>query len=354
MEILLEEFYKADLHAEKYHDRKVMLDHASYQITGITLSGKTALIKNYLLGCKKSSYLYIDCNDIRINTQHFNEIVPKFCKENNITTLVYDNYREEFTIFAIEQLIIASQQYYNIEFLHHITLYPLDYEEFLAFEHKYDSSALNHFFQLGGIALMHKVSQHERSIFLQKQLRCTLDDVAFDTFVLCAKFMAQKLPPFNLYERLKQTRKISKDKLYKTFENLTHNNYIHQLPKFQHPKAIKKVYLSDIAFKAALSTDKNFGRLFENMVFLELLKANILCFYEENISFYLPQNDEIILCKPFADERQLFKKLEIIEAFLFSYTITKVTVITMNKEATLSHPLAKVVIIPFDIWALGD
>jgi predicted AAA+ superfamily ATPase len=354
MEILLEELYKADIHTDKFHHRKVMLDENSYQITGITLSGKTTLMKNYLLGCKKSSYIYIDCNDIRLNTQECNRLLPKFCKSNNITTLVYDNYREDFEIFPIPQLIIASQKSYNIDFLQPIILYPLDYEEFLAFEHKYDSSALNHFFQLGALAVMHKISQQERPLFLQKQLLYALDDVAFATFVLCAKYMAQKISAYTLYERLKQTRKISKDKLYATFEGLKERNYIHLLSKFQHPKATKKVYLSDIAFKSALSTDKNFGRLFENMVFLELLKANTQCFYEENIDFYLPQNDEIILCKPFADERRLFKKLETIEAFLFSYTITKITVITMNKEASLAHPLAKVDIIPFDIWALGD
>jgi len=49
MEILLEEFYKTDLNVEKYHFRKVFLDEKSYQINGITQSGKTKLVKNYLL-----------------------------------------------------------------------------------------------------------------------------------------------------------------------------------------------------------------------------------------------------------------------------------------------------------------
>lgn len=63
MEILLEELYKTDLHIEKFHFRKLFLEKESYQINGITLSGKTKLVKNYLLGLKKSSYLYIDCSD---------------------------------------------------------------------------------------------------------------------------------------------------------------------------------------------------------------------------------------------------------------------------------------------------
>ena len=233
-------------------------------------------------------------------------------------------------------------------------LFPLDYEEFLAYEHKYDSSALNHFFQLGGFAHMHRVSADERNINIQQMLQVALDDVSFDILRLCSKFMSQKLSAFTIYERLKLTRKISKDKLYRSFELLVAKNYIHLLEKFNHSKATKKVYLCDTSLKSALSIEKNFAWLFENMIYLELLKSQTECYYEDEIDFYLPQSDEIILCKPFADERRLFKKLESIEAFIFTHSIKKVTAISMNKEGRLSHPLASVDIVPFDIWALGD
>jgi len=94
--------------------------------------------------------------------------------------------------------------------------------------------------------------------------------------------------------------------------------------------------------------------LFENMIFLELLKSKSLSYYDDGVDFYLPKRDAIILCKPFADERRLYKKLESLEAFIFTHSIKKVTAISMNKEGTLSHPLAQVEIVPFDIWALGD
>ena len=354
MEILLEEFYKTDLQVEKYHQRKANIDEKSYQINGVSQSGKTKLIKNYLLSLKKNSYLYINCDDIRIDIEQLNTLLPSFCNKNRIDVLALDNYRPEFKFPNVTQLLISSQKHYDIEFLETIQLYPLDYEEFLAYEHKYDSSALNHFFQLGGFAHMHKVSADERNSYLQNMLRFTLDDVEFDIVKLCAKFISQKLSAFTLYERLKQNRKISKDKLYKSYEALREKNYIHLLEKYAHPKATKKVYLCDTSIKTALSIEKNFGRLFENMVYLELLKSNIECYYDDGIEFYLPHNDEIILCKPFADERRLFKKLESIEAFIFSYGIRKISVITMNKEGQISHPLSQVDIIPFDIWALGD
>ncbi len=354
MEILLEEFYKTDLHVDKYHDRKIFIDENSYQINGISKSGKTHLLKHYLLGLRKSSYLYVDCQDIRINIAEFNKTIKQFCNKNKIDTLVFDNYTPNFEFANVSQLLIASQTHYEIEYLQNITLFPLDYEEFLAYEHKFDSSALNHFFQLGGLPVMHKISQDERSVYLQTLLRNTLNEIEFEIMLFCARASSLKISAFTIYERLKTQRKISKDKLYAAFKNLESKNYLYLLKKYNHTRATKKIYLCDTSFKSALSIEKNFSKLFENMIFLELVKSNTECYYEDGIDFYLPKSDEIILCKPFADERRLFKKLEDIEAFIFTHSIKKITAISMNKEGSLSHPLASVDIIPFDIWALGD
>ena len=201
---------------------------------------------------------------------------------------------------------------------------------------------------------MHKVHSDERYIYIQRILKYTLEEMEFDIICLCAKMMSQKVSAFTIYERLKSSRKISKDKLYKSFENLLKTNYIHQLKKINHPKATKKIYLCDTSLRTALTTDKHFGRLFENMVYLELLKSNQKCYYDDGVDFYLPNKEEVILCMPFTDERTLFKKMGKIEAFIFSYQIKKITAITMNKEGSVSHPLSKVEMLPFDIWAIGD
>jgi predicted AAA+ superfamily ATPase len=354
MQYLLQELYKTDIHLDKFQFRKAFLEDFSYQINGISQCGKTKLVKNYLLTLKKSSYLYIDCSDIRIDIDELNEHLAEFCTQNKIHTLVLDNYTPDIKIVNVAQLFTCSQEPYELDFLKHIQLYPLDYEEFLAYEHKYDSTALNHFFQLGGFPSMHKIQTDSRNTYIQKTLKCTLSDVEFDILIFCAKMMAQKLSPFAIYERLKQNRRISKDKLYKSFDSLLRKNYIHQLSKTKHEKAVKKIYLCDISLKPALSTEKHFGRLFENMIFLELLKSSTECYYDDGIEFYLPQNSEVILCMPFADERSLFKKVEAIEAFIFTHNIKKITAVTMSREGGISHPLSHVEMLPFDIWALGD
>ncbi|MGB6020060.1 MAG: ATP-binding protein, partial [Sulfurimonadaceae bacterium] len=153
---------------------------------------------------------------------------------------------------------------------------------------------------------------------------------------------------------LKTTRKISKDMLYKNFETLVIQGYLHQLEKFKHPKAAKKLYLCDTSIKNALSTQKHFGRLFENMIYLEMIKKEFTVFYDEEIEFYIPDQDRIVLCMPFGNQEALFKKIEKIEGFIISHGISKVEVVTMTNESSLQHPFVPVEMIPFSVWALTE
>ena len=354
MEILLEEYYKQDLHAGHFVERKTQLGEASCQIIGITQSGKTVLIKHHLLGMKKSEYLYVDCRDVRIDVDDFNAALTPFCDAHAIRVVALDNYTDAFTLPRVERLIIASETYHDVDALEHVTLYPLDYEEFLAYEHKFDSTALNHLFQLGGFPAMHRIPSDERVRYIQRSLQHALSDIEFDLMLLAARMTAQKVSAFMLYERLKGERKISKDMLYRSMERLMKTGYLHQLPKFAHPRATKKLYLCDIAVKNALTVQKHFGRLFENLVFLEMLKRSHELYYDEGIEFYIPDQQRVILCMPFGNQEMLFKKMESIEAFVITHSVTRVEVVTMSSESSLRHPFAAVEMLPFSMWALMD
>jgi len=354
MEILLEEFYRQDLHTPQYIERRYFLEEKSYQVNGISQSGKTALIKHTLLGYKKSSYLYIDCNDLRIDVVQLNETLTRFCNQNDITAVALDNYREEIALPKVKQLIIASVDHYDYPDLTTMKLYPLDFEGFLAFEPRYDESALNHFFQLGGFPAMHRVSSEERVRYIQRSLKGALTDIGFDIILLATNLMSQKVSAFMLYERLKTTRKVSKDKLYTNFEQLTTQGYLYQLEKLNHAKAVKKLYLCDTSLKNALSTQKHFGRLFENMVYLEMVKKEFVLYYEEEIDFYIPEQNRVVLCMPFGNQEALFKKVEKLEGFIITHSVTKVEVVTMTNESSLQHPFVTVEMIPFSVWALTE
>ncbi len=354
MNTLLDEYYRNDIHQNSFIERKASLNEKSVWIRGIAQSGKTSLIKNYLLSYKKSTYLYLDCCDIRLSTTELNETLELFCHENKIKILALDNYREEIKLFEMEQIILSSE-YPNPTKFETLTLNLLDYEEFLAFESKYyDSTALNHFFQLGGFPAMHKIHNEERSLYLQKTLTYALHDIEHSLLLQATKMMTQKVSAFNLYERLKEERKISKDKLYIHLEHLLEKRYLYGCEKFNHPNAIKKLYLCDIALKHALTLQKHFGKVFENLIFLELVKHTIECYYDEGIDFYLPERNQIVLASAFANEHALFKKVEALEGFIIMYQVKEIIVVTMNLESTLAHPIARIELVPFSQWALGE
>jgi len=354
MESLLNDYYLQSLHVSKFIPRKVIIEENSLQLIGVAQSGKTILLKQYLLTCKKNSYLYIDCRDRRIDIEKLNISLESFCHNNKIHILVLDNYDEAIKLPAITQLIISSEEIIQNIDLETLLINPLDYEEFLAYEPKYDSTALNHFLQLGGYPVMHSISNESRHLYLQEQLSIRLGNIEFDILSFIAKNAALKLSAFAIYERLKNERRISKDKLYQNLDSLLAKRYIYQLEKYEHTRATKKLYLCDIAIKNALTTQKHFVRLFENLIFLEMIKRDFILYYTEGIDFYLPEHQRIVLCMPFAVQDALFKKIESIEAFIIEHNVLHVEVVTVGSEGSLHHPFVKVAMMPFSEWAIVE
>jgi len=353
MNTLLDEYYRYDLHNVGFIERKQAIGDESTLIYGIAQSGKTALIKSYLLEHKKPTYLYLDCRDIRLDADELNRTLSQFCRDNKISILALDNYYEAIHLFEMNQIILSCETPLELPY-HTIPLELLDYEEFLAFETKFDGTSLSNFFQLGGFPAMHRIASEDRVLYLQRVLSRALEPIEFSILSQASKMVTQKVSAFNLYERLKGERKISKDKLYLHLQSMFERGYLKQLGKFNHPSAVKKLYLCDIAIKHALTLQKHFGRVFENLVFSELDKHRVECYYDEGIDFYLPERGVIILASPFANEHALFKKVEALEGFIVSNRVREVIAVTMNLESTLSHPISRIEMIPFERWALGD
>ncbi len=352
MEILLDEYYKQNLHVNGYVERKVQLDHQSYHIYGITLSGKTTLIKQYLLTCKKSSYIYIDCRDIRIEIEALNHLLPHYCQQHAIDIVAFDNYQDTIALPPVKQLLISTERPIDGLAMEHISLMPLDYEEFLAYEMKYDSTALNHFLQLGGLPIMQTLAHENRHLYIQQALQNRLNRMEFTVLLFIARSSTAKLSTFALYEKLKTEQKVSKDMLYHSVASLHAKRYLFHLSKWRHERAVKKSYICDIAVRNALTHQKNFRLLFENLVFLELNKRGRTLYYSEKIDFYIPSQQRIVLCMPFSSDDVLFKTIEQIEEFIITQGVTHVKVVTMSASGALQHPFVNVEMLPFSEWAI--
>jgi hypothetical protein len=352
MRNLLNNYYLQSLHVSRFIPRKVDIYDESVQLVGTTLSGKTTLIKQYLLTCKRNSYLYIDCSDRRFDFAELNLVLEPYLRENEIEIVALDNYSEFISLPKVKQLIICSEKKTQSLELKTIYLNPLDYEEFLAYEPKFDSTALNHFIQLGGYPVMHSLSSENRHLYLQERLIYRLSEIEFDILTLVSNNTSLRLSAFSIYERLRKNRRISKDKLYQNLHSLIQKRYIFELEKYQHSRATKKLYLCDIAIKNALSIQKHFARLFENLIFLEMIKRDFKLYYTDGIDFYLPEHNRIVLSMPFAAKDALFKKIESIEAFIIQNGVLHVEVVTVGSEGSLEHPFITVKMLSFSEWAI--
>jgi len=339
-----------------YIERKITLKEASYFLRGPTLSGKTFLVKNYLLTLQESTYLYLDLQDIRIDIIELNVLLENFCIENEIKTLVIDNYQPTFQLFTLHQIILITKYpSSNINLPSHfipLSIQSLDYEEFLAYEQKFDYTALNHYLKIGGLPAMHFTPKISQAVFLQTTLRSSLNTIEFLLMIFIAKNVTNKISAFSLYEKMKKEVKISKDKLYLSLSTLYETKYLYKIEKFNHPKAVQKIYFAEIAYQLFLASKKNFNKLFENMVFLHLQRHSKKIYYFEGIDFYIPSKNKIVFALAFSDARRFFQKIETIEAFIFQYKIDEIVCVTLNTEATLTHPLSSIEMIPFSVWAL--
>ncbi len=351
---ILETLYELPLKRSAYIERKKSIHAPKTQIITNSGFGATELIFATLSKLKPSSYLYIDLHDWRINKDELFKKLDTFCQEKAIHTVAIEHYEPRFPLPEVAHIIITTPVALKLKHFETLKLLPLDFEEFLAFDTRYESleTALGHFLQIGGFPSLITVSAPLRQRYLQERLRLQLNDLELEILSFIARQLGDKLSVFHMFERLKSRRKLSKDSFYKSFYALIERRWILSLEKYQHPKAAKKLYLVDFAIKGALSFHKNFSKLFESMVFLELVKVGKQVYYDEQIDFYLPHEQRVVLTHAFANDKTLFQLMEKVEGWLIAHNIQKLEVVTMNHEGIMHHPFITVELIPFTRWAL--
>ncbi len=325
-------------------------------IKGAAKTGKTSIIKQFLSVLPGSSYLYIDLNDLRIDIDTVKQELTEFCRDNKIHTLVIENYDPSIPLPNVTQIILSTESDLHIDGFDTLNIYNLDFEEFLAFDSRYDTldNAFTHFLQTGSYPELYFVHQDNRQKQLQNILRLSLNPLELQIMIHSARLLGQKVSAFQMFERLKQHQKLSKDMFYKTFYGLMEKGYLYWVEKYEHSRATKKLYTLDFNIKNALTLQKDFSRLFETLVFLEMLKRGSEIYYAEGIDFYMPKENRIVLTMPFSNEDVLFKKIESIEAFIIENGVMHVEVVTMSTETKLGLPYAVIEMMPFVQWAIVE
>lgn len=352
----LQAFYEIPYKNSLFFDRKVIIEHKKTILYGPRKSGKSHLIIDHISHYEKGSYLYIDFLDDRVIPHLVAENLPVFVQKNRIKLLVIEHFDFSFELPNVDEILLTtSSSTHKLEGYETLTLYPLDFEEFISFDKKH--SNIEHLFNLytnhGTFPQIVQSVELDYQKQMQNLLHLILSDAT--TFLIYKRFcelQSTKVSLFQIYNYLKAFTKISKDKLYAITSELVNQKLLFFVEKYNQPTSAKKVYPIDFALKDALTFKKDFLKRFENMVFLELVKRGKTIYYEEGIDFFIPDESLAVLCVGFATTEAIEMKLQKLLPTFWALHIKRIEVVTLSSESAKDIEGFSFSIAPFWEWAL--
>ena len=339
-----------------FFDRKVIITAKKTFLLGPRKSGKTHLILDHLSHYEKGSYLYIDLSDERIDKSEIAEYLGLFVKKNPIRLLVLEHFDFSFELPILDEIILTTcTPTSSIDGFETLTLYPLDFEEFIAFDKKHFNveNLFNLYTQQGTFAHIFQDNEQNSQRLTQEMLHIILGyGLEFLIYKRLCELQSTRVSLFQIYNSLKTFTKLSKDKLYAIVASLEQQKLLFWVEKYNSPSSAKKIYPIDFSFRNALTFKKDFPKLFENMVFLELIKRNKTIFYEEGIDFFIPNENLAILCIGFSTKEMIELKIKKLLPTVLSLHIKRIEVVTLSSENAFAVEGISFSILPFWEWAL--
>lgn len=354
---ILDQIYEINFNKINFHERKITIYHKNTIIKGPPKSGKSYLIYDYLSQYKDEQYLYIDFADYKNDGKEISKYLEDFIISNPIEVLVLENYKFDLEVPSeIDSVIITTAMDKTIDGFETIYVEGLDFEEYLLFDTKHQSSSnsFNSFLKFGNFPEIIEYPESKKITrnYEISQLYCG-ELTQLQILFLLIKNAGEKKSIFQLFNSLKKEIKISKDRFYKTCEVFEQNRVVYFCEKYEQPKAVKKVYVHNHALLDIVSYKKNFNNLFKNMTYLELQKRYKNLYYLDNIDFYILDENEIVLAIPFFNNlisgTIISKLLPNIEA----YNIMTVTIVTISTEQSIFIGEIEAQIVPFSSWAVS-
>ena len=133
----LQAFYETHYKNNLFFDRKIIIEHKKTILYGPRKSGKSHLIIDHIGHYEKGSYLYIDFSDDRVEPHLVAENLPLFIQKNRIKLLVIEHFNFSFELPIVDEILLTtSYSSHELEGYEKLTLYPLDFEEFISFDKK--------------------------------------------------------------------------------------------------------------------------------------------------------------------------------------------------------------------------
>jgi hypothetical protein len=349
----LEILYEQKIQPINFLERKIKITNRYTILVGAKLSGKTYLIYDYILN-QKQSYLYIDMNNLKDLEFHSSKL-QVFIDEKDIKMLVIENYDYSFKLPKVNSIILSCPYFKDIKIFKHLKIMPLDFEEYLSFDtkHQHTTNSFNSFLKYGNIPEIVEYKDIKKQNRNKEIIQLIdINQTKYQILNLLIKNSSQAKSPFWIYTILKKHIKISKDFLYKTIKQFEQNYTILTCPKYNHPKAVKKIFCYNYAFLDTVSFTKRFANVLTNMIFLELYNRYEDIYYDDNVDFYIPSENTIILSIPFYNTLQISNiTTKILKAFdNLEFNTIYIVTISNQDEIYVNDILCDIV--PFYEWAL--
>jgi uncharacterized protein len=353
---VLDYLYENTIPSIEFKERKLKITKKNTIIIGPPKCGKTYLIYDYLSNLKSNEYLYIDLLDIRYQLKNIELYINKFINNNGIKNLVIENYNDKFILPNCDNIILSSINNINIDKFNTIYLSALDFEEHISHDTKNQNikNSFNTFFKYGNLPELINIQENNKIKRTQEILKLfTKNDTNLSILMILIQNIDEKKSLHELYNKLKQNIKISKDKFYALSQEYSNNNIIFFINKYSQEKAAKKIYTYNHSLISSISYHKRFKQEFTNMVFLELKNRFNEIYYLDNIDFYIPNKRYLILCIPFLNDNILNKITKKILNIIIEYDIKNVSIITISNSKILYLQNREIEIIPFYEWSLS-
>ncbi|OCR15926.1 ATP-binding protein [Helicobacter pullorum] len=321
-------------------------------IYGAKNIGKTNFVLQYYQQAefKNLKKMYINLKDSKINPNKDFDDLESFCQKEKVEILIVDSYMPSFKLPNLPKITLISDIPYQIANYSIFELPPITFYEYQQIHKPNIQDSFNNYLKYGNLFEAESLNDYKKGEFLKFLAN---DNIHFWILKNLAQNLGLKVSLHQIYTKLKKEGKISKDRFYEYAKFLQDSKILFWLEKFEHNLSPKKLYFYDFTLKNAVSYDKNFSSLFENMVFLELLyhfKQDI--FFTDKLDFYLPQVSLGILCLPFIQQHSLEQKLhKIIKEREYC---EKFLIITLNQKGQGENLGTPYTLSPFYDFALQN
>jgi hypothetical protein len=355
MGMLLLEYYQNQHYFNEYYvPRKTQIPlHGDINLYGVRGSGKSAMVLDFIQEEPQECTLYIDMEDPNLIFAPLTvDGLQRYIDKMQIKLLVLDHYTQN-TLSSFpnaERLIVVTRIRLHHAPLEPLELFPLDYEEFLAFEGSISAThAFNHFLKTGTLPQMAKLYKSNTSamkVFMQSRFEPNEQKL----LLILAQHHTKHLTIHQIYNFAKEKFKVSKDWLYKTIKSFSDEKLIFFIED-RYQKSGKKMLLFDFAFAKYFTTGQPFMVQFDNMVALAMIKHRI-AFEALGNHGYLTQEDELVIPAPFESEESFWVKSQNKFSLYKKYGIRKVTIVTVANQYEYHIKDIYFEALPFYEWSI--